>query len=411
MLLMVKKEDIIEGLQRATSIIPPKASASYLRAVWLKADEDTLSIITTDANIEFTGAYEADVQEKGLVGVNGKNFVDLIRRLPDGDIKLRLEESEEDDSKILVLSQGRRTYKLPTNESAWFQELATFPTENPIMWSGDFFKDVIDHVFFCISDDDMIDALGCLYLRPLEPEPNSDKRTVIDVCGLNGHQFALTRFIHDEIASRLPEQGLLIPRKYVGELRKWLNDDEVEINFTEKRFFIRSADRNETLSLPRSKELYPDYTSFLSRISADNVSHLTVNRKELLNALDRISVFNTDADRCAYFELTPEELVFSAEGQDTGSAKEVIDIHYDGDIKKIAFPTKNMMEICNHYQSHELNLILTTPEGPCGVTGNDDPDYTVLIMPMKMTDHYYSEETTSENEDDVDNSDNSNSDN
>ena len=38
----------------------------------------------------------------------------------------------------------------------------------------------------------------------------------IEVCGLNGHQFALTRFTHDDLSARLPEDGVLIQRKYVA---------------------------------------------------------------------------------------------------------------------------------------------------------------------------------------------------
>ena len=38
-------------------------------------------------------------------------------------------------------------------------------------------------------------------------------------------------------------------------------------------------------------------------------------------------------------------------------------------------------------------LILTGGEGPCGVRGEDDPEYTVIVMPMKIVEEtYYSEE-------------------
>ena len=82
MLFTVKKENIIEGLQKAAGIIPTRAGAAYLRSLWIKAEGEVLTIMATDANIEFTGTYPAEVKEPGLVGVNGRNFVDLIRRLP-----------------------------------------------------------------------------------------------------------------------------------------------------------------------------------------------------------------------------------------------------------------------------------------------------------------------------------------
>ena len=38
-------------------------------------------------------------------------------------------------------------------------------------------------------------------------------------------------------------------------------------------------------------------------------------------------------------------------------------------------------------------MILTGSEGPCGVGGKDDPEYTVIIMPMKIVeDASYNEE-------------------
>ena len=65
---------------------------------------------------------------------------------------------------------------------------------------------------------------------------------------------------------------------------------------------------------------------------------------------------------------------------------------YNGSIGRIAFPTKNLMEILTHYQSGELTLTLTGAEGPCGINGTEDPDYTVLIMPMKIAEESYYEE-------------------
>ena len=67
MYLTVKKEQIIEGLQKAASIIPSKAGAAYLRSIWLQAvkkpEGDVLTIMSTDVNIEFTGNYPATVKE------------------------------------------------------------------------------------------------------------------------------------------------------------------------------------------------------------------------------------------------------------------------------------------------------------------------------------------------------------
>ena len=382
MKLTVNKEQIIEGLLKAAAIIPAKAGAQYLRSIWLKAEEGSLSVMSTDANIEFTGRYPAEVSKPGLIGVQGRAFVDLVRQLPTGVLHLTLDEA----SGNLLIEQGRRTYKLPVSGAEWFQNFSAFPAENAVTWSGDFLQDILDKVAFCISDDDAMDAIACLCMKP-----RGNGR--IDVCGLNGHQFALVSFTHDELAERLPESGMLIQKKYLQDIKKWLGVDEIELNITDKRLYLRSLDGAETLSLPRAAHEYPDYNIFMSKLASEDMHPMTLARKETIEALGRILIFNTESDRCTYMDLTAGEALLSAQGQDVGSANESLEVTYNGDIKRIAFPTRNLLDVLGHFVSAKIDMMLTGSEGPCGIRGADDAEYTVIIMPMKVSETtYYSEE-------------------
>ena len=382
MKLTVNKEQIIEGLLKAAAIIPAKAGAQYLRSIWLKAEEGSLSVMSTDANIEFTGRYPAEVSKPGLIGVQARAFVDLVRQLPTGVLHLTLDEA----SGNLLIEQGRRTYKLPVSGAEWFQNFSAFPAENAVTWSGDFLQDILDKVAFCISDDDAMDAIACLCMKP-----RGNGR--IDVCGLNGHQFALVSFTHDELAERLPESGMLIQKKYLQDIKKWLGVDEIELNITDKRLYLRSLDGAETLSLPRAAHEYPDYNIFMSKLASEDMNPMTLARKETIEALGRILIFNTESDRCTYMDLTAGEALLSAQGQDVGSANESLEVTYNGDIKRIAFPTRNLLDVLGHFVSAKIDMMLTGSEGPCGIRGGDDTDYTVIIMPMKVSETtYYSEE-------------------
>lgn len=382
MKLTVNKEQIIEGLLKAAAIIPAKAGAQYLRSIWLKAEDGSLSVMSTDANIEFTGRYPAEVAAPGLIGVQGRAFVDLVRQLPTGVLHLTLDEA----SGNLLLEQGRRTYKLPVSGAEWFQNFSAFPAENAVTWSGDFLQDILDKVGFCISDDDAMDAIACLCMKP-----RGNGR--IDVCGLNGHQFALVSFTHDELAERLPESGMLIQKKYLADIKKWLGVDEIELNITDKRLYLRSLDGAETLSLPRAAHEYPDYNIFMSKLASEDMHPMTLARKEAIEALGRILIFNTESDRCTYMDLSAGEALLSAQGQDVGSANESLEVAYNGDIKRIAFPTRNLLDVLGHFVSAKIDMMLTGSEGPCGIRGGDDADYTVIIMPMKVSETtYYSEE-------------------
>ncbi len=381
MLLNVYKADVIEGLQKAAGIIPQRTGAAYLRSIWLRAENGSLEILSTDSSIEFRGTYTAEIQEGGLVGVPGRSFVELLRRLPEGKISLK----QEAGASTLLVEQGRRRYKLPVNDASWFQSFSEFPEQGAVVWSGDFLQEIIARVDFCIGDESM-DALSCMTLKPADTSR-------IEAAGMNGHQFALISFLNDDLRALLPEGGVLIQKKYLTELKKWLAGDEIEINLGDKRLYVRSEKKKECFSMPLAGFQYPDYGAFLSRIRGDDTSKLILQRNEAAEALNRIAIFNSESNRCTYFGLSPKEAVLSAMGQEVGSADESLDVEYAGNIARIAFPTGNLLQILDHFGSEKLTLSMTGAEGPCGISGPDDADYVVIIMPMKILEEVnYSEE-------------------
>lgn len=400
MKVTIVKERIIEGLQKAAGIIPTKTGAAYLRSVWLKTGENSISVIATDANIEFTGTYPAEIAEEGIVGVHGRSFVDLMRQLPEGEITLSTESAQkargtgavpeqsslsgDTEQKFLLLQQGRRKYKLPLNDPSWFQSISEFPAENSVIWSGDFLEELLDKITYCIADDEASDAISCMFLNPKE-------NGRIEACGLDGHQFAMMAFVNDELAGLLPPEGLLIQKKYLADIKKWLNGNEIYVNVTNNRLHLRTADATETLSIPLASYQYPDYAPFMNQLNGD-VSSLEVGKRECIDALSRISIFNTVNDYCTYMDLSENETMLSAQGQDTGFARESIEAEYRGTLSRIAFPTRKLMEIMGHFNSEKITMNFSGAESPCGIRGENDPDYLVIIMPMKVVESsYYSE--------------------
>ncbi|WP_300158977.1 DNA polymerase III subunit beta [Solidesulfovibrio sp.] len=393
MQLKVFRNDIIDGLQKSSAIIPAKTGAAFLRTIWLEAASGVLRILSTDSSLEFTGQYAAKVTEEGLCGVQGKNFFELVRKLPPGEIGLTLDAA----SGNLLIKQGTRRYKLPVSDRNWFQSFSPFPAAEAVTWSGDFLQELIDRVAYCISDEDTMEAMACMFLKPAA-------EAKVEVCGLNGHQFSLVGFLNDDVHALLPAEGILIQKKYVAELKRWLTADEIELAISQKRLFFRTQQKDaadeeaapkiETFSLPLSYYQYPDYNTFVSKLTTEGVSTLSIDRLELIDALERVAIFNTDNNRCAYFLFEgPNELSLRSQGQEAGEATETLECAFSGDLEKVAFPTKDIIDILGHFHSPRVTLTLTGAEGPCGITGDEDADCLVIIMPMKIVEEtYYSEE-------------------
>lgn len=381
--IAINREHCVDGLQKASNITPAKAGAAMLRTMWIRTDRaaKTISLMATDASTEYIGTYPAEVDEDGLVGVQAKSITDLLRALPEGIVNMATDESGHN----LVISQGKRLYKLPTSNAEWFQPFSPFPEENTVTWSGEVLISIIDRVFFCIMEDDD-SPLGCLYIRPKQ---NGE----IDFCGLDGHRFALVKVINDALYEKLPENGILIQKKYLADIKKLISPEEIELNFTPKRFFIRNNDGRDMLSIPLVQFQYPDYSIFLDKMEPDTCSVVRTNRTELAEALSRNLIFNTKDENSVAITIAPDSLTLASSDKSTGSATENIPAETKSTVEHIAFITRGLLEVLSRLGSDELTVRIASESGPCSFQTDDDKNYIVIAMPVYLTeDSYYSEE-------------------
>ncbi|WP_045211989.1 DNA polymerase III subunit beta [Desulfonatronovibrio magnus] len=384
MYLRVFKEDIIEGILRCTSVISQKTGPAYLRTLWLSADDERLNIMGTDGNIEFTGSYNANVLEKGLVGVEGKKIGDLIRKLKPGEIIIRA----DNENNVLSIQQDKRRYKIPTTESSWFPDLDEFPEENKVLWSGEILKEIVDKTLFCIGEDESMGTITMLKVAKGDPE-----YSVVECCAFDNQNMSIYSFKNEDIFNLIPEEGFLISRKYIMELKKWLTNHEIEVNITTDRLFIRSEQIKESISFPLSFGTYTDYNEILKTFVSKINSRIIVNRKEFLETLDRLYIFTTDYNRAIMLQLSPQEMTITSTAVETGEASESISCDFNGDIKELIFNIRSLMDILNHFSSDDVHLNLSEETLPCKVTSENEKNFFVITVPVQIEEEeYYTEE-------------------
>ncbi len=374
----INTEHCANGIQKAGYISPSKAGSAYLKTMWIKAEKDTVSFMTTDGGTEYIGSYPAEVEEEGLIGADARSLSELMRTLPYGLVNIKTDDNN------IVISQGKRLYKMPLKLASWFQEFSPFPAGNSVVWNGESLSEIIDKVFFCIadSDDTSWDHL-CI-------KPDGDGGIVF--CGLDGRKFAMVTIINDELLQYLPADGIKIQKKYLSDIKKLVSQGDISIVVGEKRFFVRDNDLKGMFSVPLTDVSFIDYSSFLNRVHAEGCSHLTVKKDDLLHALSRSAIFNTGHECGVCLHMTEDSLTVSSSEEDTGSATETIAADCKSSITEIAFVTKALIDILQHIPSDDVNITLSASLGPALFQPADDATYSIIAMPMQMCDSTYYKE-------------------
>ncbi|SDN74267.1 DNA polymerase III subunit beta [Desulfonauticus submarinus] len=375
-----KREEVLNGVQKISSILPQKSGAAFLRTIWIKAQDSKIQFLATDSNIEIICNYEGQIKEPGLIGIQGKIFADLLKKLSSGDVNIQLKDQK------VIIKQNNNKYTIPSVEKSWFQELNNFPEENKKIWSGDVIKEAIDRVYFCIADDESMESMTCLSLK------KGNKDGEIEFCGLNGPKMALYKIYNDDIYDIIPDDGILINKKIVNELKKILTEEDIEINLNNNRLFIRTIDKKEMYSFPLSSYEFPKYHDFLNKYKDQLNSILTLNKQSLIESLDRLFLFNTNT-KSTVFKLSEKEIILSAYGSEIGEAEEVLECEYHGNLNQIVLMTKDVIEMLEHFNSSLIKFGFSGTLEPFKIEGEDDPNYVIYAMPVEIEEEsYYTEE-------------------
>lgn len=383
MILIFDKEKVIRGLQKAANISAQKSGTTFLKTVWLKWNNQKLHILATDSKIEFVGEYSIKSEGEGIIGVNGKSFYELIKKLPPGEITISLAY----DGEYINLEQGSKKYKITTYDSSWFREFIEFPNKGYVKWYGDSLKEIINRLYYFIPDDVSEDNK---YLNLCKSKNSND----IVAYGIILHSFAMLTFEHTELYQLFDDNLYLIDKMFLNELRKWLENNEIYLTINENRIFIKDEINNEKISFPIITKQENDYNVYLEVFKDNNLSTLIVNKNELIDVLERISVFASDIDELVTFAFSNNRLLIHSESHDKGEATEELLVNYSGELESVLFLIKRTKQIIEHFESENIKFEFTTFDGPCKITGLDESDkgYIVITMPVRLKEEKYYED-------------------
>ena len=164
-------------------------------------------------------------------------------------------------------------------------------------------------------------------------------------------------------------------------------DDEVEVKMEYNDTNAVLAFNDITLICRLIDGKYPNYEAV---IPTQNPFKLTADRKSLLNALRRVSIFGSKSTHQVRFKITGKELVLTAEDIDFSSeAKERLTCSYDGEDIEIGFNSRFMQDMLSTLESDNVIIEMSAPNR-AGILlpeqKEDDPeDILMLIMPVMLT--------------------------
>ena len=367
MKIICSKSDLSTGVNIALKAVPVRTTMPILECIILKATPNhEIRLIANDMEIGIETVVKGMVMESGTVALDAKVFSDMVRKLPDNDVNIEVDESYR-----VSITCEKAHFNLLGRSAEEFPGLPAVERERQIVLSQLTLKDLIRQTVFSISDNESNRVMtGELF------EINGDGLRVVS---LDGHRISIRR---THLKEEYPNSRVIVPGKTLIEISKILSgeaDSDVVISFTGKHILF---EMDGTLVVSRLIE--GDYYKIDQMLSSDYETKLTVNKRDLLNCIDRATLLIRESEKKPIILTIQEGQMELKINTMIGSMKEDLDIEMEGRDIMIGFNPKFLMDALRVIDDETVTLYLFNPKAPCFIKDAEE-SYIYLILPVNIS--------------------------
>ena len=366
MKLICQKSNLLNGVQIVSKAVSNKTTMSILECILIDASKGIITLTANDMDLGIETTIEGEILEKGIIALEAKMFLNIVRDLPDSEITI-----ETDSSCKTVIICGKTKYTIIGKSGEDFSYLPAVEKEDSIIISQFTLKEVVRQTIFSISDNDNNKLMtGELF------EINGDELKVVS---LDGHRISIRKI---QLKDSYEPKKVIVPGKTLNEVSKILPggaDSDAVIYFTSKHIVFEFD--NTTVV---SRLIEGEYFRIDQMLSSDYETKIKINKKELLNCINRATHLVKEGDKRPIILNITEGRMELKINSTYGSMNEDIDIDKQGKDIMIGFNPKFVLDALRVIDDEEVELYMVNPKAPCFIK-NPEENYIYLILPVNFT--------------------------
>ena len=369
MKIICEKENIIKALNSVTKAVASKPNNPILEGILIQTNNNEVKLTTYDLEIGIEYIISCVVQEEGAIVINATMFSEIIRKLPNTEITIYVNENN-----LLVIECEGSLYKLATMNPNEFPELPQINIENSIQIEQNVLKEMIRRTIFAVSTEENRPIFtGCLF------EIVNNKLNVVAVDG-----FRLA-WKSKYLQSKVNDFKAVIPGRTLNEINKILADsfEMITIGVAKNQALFELENCKIVTRL-----LDGEFLNYSSVIPETWETRIRVNRINLLNCFERISLISSSSiEREKKYPVKVSidigKIIISCTNQ-TGDAKEEMMVSTEGKNLEVGFNPKYFLDACRCIDDEEIFIDFGTSISPSIIRPIDEGDYVYMILPIRM---------------------------
>jgi DNA polymerase-3 subunit beta len=370
MKIICKQENLIKALNIVSKAISVTSPLGITRGILIKTEGDmSASLSATDIQIAITTKTDCIVNEYGGVVVSAKLFIDLVRKLPPGEITIKTAENN-----VVSVTTDISDYELQGLKEEEFPRIESGDEGKKLKIDKDIFRSMIEGTAFATSIDESRGVLTGVLVEIEEED--------VTMVALDGYRVAIRR---EYIPGLSGTARVIVPGRLLREAGKIIGEEETEetgivAEITPRKMKMWIGNTVVSMSL-----LEGEYIKYREVIPSESRIRVNVSRRDLLQSIERASMLKSDGKNAFLrFSIEGNELTISSRADDA-KGKETVHVVKEGEDIEIGFDARFMAEALKAVPDDTVEIIYNTSVSPSLIKPLSGEKYEYLVLPVRLS--------------------------
>ena len=368
--ITIAKNELLAALQDAAHAISPNSPQASLRGIKVEAKENRLVITGSDADISIRRVLEKDdinnlnIIEEGEILVESRYLLEIVRKIDAEQIQV-----EVIDGSLTKFSGGSAVFKINGMRADDYPSIDFTKPSSSVSLTAAELLSIIEQTAFAASAKDT---------RPVLTGVNFKLESGILSCTATDSYRLAKKTMPFASADSF---NITIPAKSLNEVRGTMLGDlneTIKISLNDKKAQFESKDM-----LLQTRLLDGGYPETDRLIPKEFKYVLSVNRNDLIHAIDRTTFIKNDNMTINRLSLSEGEIILSNRSQEIGESTETLAGTFTGEPLEISFAGNYVMSAARALRGNELKISFTGEMKPFIMTCEEDQTIIQLVLPVR----------------------------
>jgi len=373
--IVLNKEDFSNGIKIVEKITSQKPTQPILSNILIESiASDRIKFCATDSNMNLSINYKtsAQVETSGAITLSAKKLSEIVSKLSSTEVTLK---SQEDTENIKIKS-GKTEFDLIGLPATEFPKVLD-ETENPdtktFVLNKNEFSKAIKQVIFAVSQQEtQVVLTGVCF---------NIENNILELAATDGNRLTRVQKEIDAISEELV--NFIVPAKTLAEVLRissMVDDEEITLKIQKNKILFEFE--NLTFQSRLIDGIYPKYQQLIPNA---NEKKIVIDRAELINSIERVSVMVNERTNIMKFNFTQSQLEIMADTPEAGRSKDYINIEYEFNDLLTAFNYKYVLDGLKNMDTKNVEIEISDVLAATIFKPQDDKNnYICLIMPVKV---------------------------